>query len=116
MGYFLDYHGKSGNGLYGMAQTPSLPWRLHQHLKGNDAASLRRVAPSFLFIQATLRNVAAHQCSRLSDTSGMGGKALLAFPPAPLRRFRRAKAASHLHDVTFRKETVKDRFFRILRE
>ncbi|MBR3764048.1 MAG: hypothetical protein IKK57_05785, partial [Clostridia bacterium] len=45
---------------------------LHQSLKEDDAASLRRVAPSFLFIQATLRNVAAHECSRLSDA--LGGK------------------------------------------
>ncbi|MBR3764174.1 MAG: hypothetical protein IKK57_06440, partial [Clostridia bacterium] len=66
-------HGKLGNGLFDMAQTPSTLLRLHRNHEGEDAASLRRVAPSFLFIQATLRNVAAHECSRLSDTLGAGG-------------------------------------------
>ncbi|MBR3763789.1 MAG: hypothetical protein IKK57_04460 [Clostridia bacterium] len=39
---FWDLHGKSGNGLYGMAQKPSPPVRLHRSLEREDAASLRR--------------------------------------------------------------------------
>ena len=49
------------------------PVRLHRSHEGEDAASLRRGAPSFLFIQATLRNVAAPICSRLSDVLGARG-------------------------------------------
>ena len=71
--FFLALHGKSGNGLFDMAQTPSPPLRLHRSHEGEDAASLRRVAPSFLFIQVTLRNVAAPICSRISNALGAGG-------------------------------------------
>ena len=72
-GRSLIFHGRSGDGLYGVEETHSPPVRLHRSHEGDDAASLRRVAPSFLFIQATLRNVAALICSRLSDASGAGG-------------------------------------------
>ena len=104
-------HGKSGNGLFDMAQTPSPPLRLHQSLKGDDAASLRRVAPSFLFIQATLRNVAAPICSRLSDISGAGGgrgeKLRLLFPQRLFAAFggrKRLPAYNVSHSLRKREE------------
>ena len=70
---FLALHGKLGNTKGYNEIFPSQPLRLHRSHEGEDAASLRRVAPSFFFIQATLRNVAAPICSRLSDISWAGG-------------------------------------------
>ena len=68
--YFYGSSREMGGDMNECGEVSSQLMRLHRSLKGNDAASLRRVAPAFLFIQATLCNVAALICSRLSDISG----------------------------------------------
>ena len=89
-------------GRIGVANQAFGPLRLHRNLQGNSSGDFAEACFRFMrkFMQASATR-AAKLCSRFSyligARGGPGGIVHFRFPPAALRRFRRAKAASSPH-------------------